>query len=83
MQTLSTSKSALTRATVYFDGAVHRALRMKAAASGLSVSDLVNRAVNAALSEDAEDIEAHRARSAETATDFADVVLALKSSGKI
>ena len=87
MQTLPSSISAAnpapTRATVYFDGAVHRALRMKAAASGLSISDLVNRAVNASLNEDAEDIEAHRARSAETSTDFADVVVALKSSGKI
>ena len=83
MQTSPSSNSASTRATVYFDGAVHRALRMKAAASGLSVSDLVNRAVNASLSEDAEDIEAHRGRSAEIATDFADVVLSLRSSGKI
>ena len=81
MQTSQTSAS--TRATVYFDGDVHRALRMKAAASGLSISDLVNRAVNASLSEDAVDIEAHRERSAESSLDFADVVLALKSSGKI
>lgn len=81
MQTFQTSAS--TRATVYFDGDVHRALRMKAAASGLSISDLVNRAVNASLSEDAEDIEAHRERSAESSLDFADVVLALKASGKI
>ena len=83
MQMSPSSNSASTRATVYFDVAVHRALRMKAAASGLSVSDLVNRAVNASLSEDAEDIEAHRGRSAEIATDFADVVLSLRSSGKI
>lgn len=60
-----TSAPAATRATVYFDGDVHHALRMKAAASGLSISDLVNRAVGVALSEDA------------------DVVLALKASGKI
>ena len=83
MQTTSAPPSASTRATVYFDCDVHRALRMKAAASGLSISDLVNRAVNASLSEDAEDIEAHRERSAESSLDFADVVLALKSSGKI
>ena len=83
MQANQVSQSASTRATVYFNSDVHRALRMKAAASNLSISDLVNRAVNASLSEDAEDIQAHRERAAETSLDFADVVLALKSSGKI
>ena len=83
MQTASAPTSASTRATVYFDGEIHRALRMKAAASGLSISDLVNRAVGAALSEDADDVQAHRERAGESSLDFADVVLALKSSGKI
>jgi hypothetical protein len=56
---------------------------MKAAASGLSISDLVNRAVSAALAEDADDIQAHRDRAKEPSLDFADVVVSLKSSGKI
>jgi plasmid stability protein len=42
------------RATVYFDADVHQALRLKAAAAGRSVSDVVNEAVKAALAEDAE-----------------------------
>ena len=72
-----------TRATVYFDHDIHRALRLKAAASGLSMSDLINRAVGAALSDDAEDLAAHRSRAAEQSLDFADVVLSLKATGRI
>ena len=72
-----------TRATVYFDGELHRALRMKAAVSGLTISDLVNRAVSAALAEDADDVQAHRDRAQEPATDFADLVVELKKSGKL
>jgi len=45
------------RATVYFEPDVHRALRLKAAASDRSISDMVNDAVKAALAEDAEDLE--------------------------
>lgn len=77
------SVSASTRATVYFDGDLHRALRMKAAVSGLSISDLVNRAVGAALAEDADDVQAHRERAGEPVVDFADLVVSLKASGKI
>ena len=68
---------------VYFDGVLYRALQMKATELGLSVSDLVNRAVGAALAEDAEDVQAHRARAGEPNVDFADLVVSLKSRGKI
>lgn len=71
------------RATVYFDSDLHRALRLKAAASGLTISDLVNRAVSAALAEDADDVQAHRDRVGEPVVDFADLVVSLKASGKI
>lgn len=40
------------RATVYFDPELHRALRMKAADTHRSISDLVNEAVRRALKED-------------------------------
>ena len=43
------------RATVYFEPTLHRALRLKAAETDVSVSDLVNEAVRFRLSEDAED----------------------------
>jgi predicted HicB family RNase H-like nuclease len=44
------------RATVYFDPTLHRALRIKAASTERSLSDLVNAAIRASLAEDAEDL---------------------------
>ena len=82
MQTPSNASSS-TRATVYFDGKLHQALRLKAAASGLSISDLVNRAVSSALAEDADDVLAHRDRVKEPEVDFADLIVSLKASGQI
>ena len=43
------------RATVYFDPSLYRALRLKAAETDRSISDLVNEAVKEALAEDAAD----------------------------
>jgi len=44
------------RATVYFEPEIHRALRLKAASSDRSISDMVNDAVKLTLAEDAEDL---------------------------
>ena len=71
------------RSTVYFDPEIHRALRLKAAETDRSVSDLVNEAVKAALAEDAEDLAAFEERATEPNLSFEDVVKALKRSGKI
>ncbi len=38
-------KTAMKRATVYFDSQIHRALRLKAAETDRSISELVNDAV--------------------------------------
>ncbi len=71
------------RSTVYFDPVIHRALRLKAAETERSISDLVNDAVKAALAEDAEDIAAFEERSNEPDLSFEEVVKDLKRSGKI
>ena len=71
------------RATVYFDPALHRALRLKAAETDCSISDLVNEAVKQALAEDAEDFAAFKARENEADYLFEDVVKDLKRRGKI
>ncbi|MGQ0704480.1 MAG: CopG family transcriptional regulator [Gemmatimonadales bacterium] len=71
------------RATVYFDPSIHRALRLKAAETDQSVSDLVNTAVRLCLAEDAEDLAAFRARAKEPALAFEDVVRDLKRRGKL
>jgi len=71
------------RATVYFDPFLHRALRLKAAETDRSISELVNEAVKAALAEDASDIGAFEAREKEADYAFEDVVKDLKRRGKI
>ena len=71
------------RATVYFDSALHRALRVKALETDQSVSDLVNAAVRAALAEDADDIAVARARTKEPNLRFEDVLKDLKRRGKL
>ena len=71
------------RATVYFDPALHRALRLQAAATDRSLSDLVNEAVALALAEDAEDLAAYEHRVAEPDLVFEEVVKELRRSGKI
>lgn len=71
------------RATVYFDSELHRALRLKAAETERSLSDLVNEAVRLSLAEDAEDLAAFRKRKREPNLRFDDVVKELKRRGKI
>jgi hypothetical protein len=71
------------RATVYFDPALHRALRLKAAETDRSMSDLINEAVRLSLAEDAEDLLAFDERSGEPDLSFEAVVKELKRSGKI
>ncbi len=71
------------RATVYLEPTLHRALRVKAAETDLSVSELVNNAVRAGLAEDAEDLEAFRARAKEPTSSFENLVSDLKRRGKL
>ncbi len=71
------------RATVYFDPALHRALRLKAAQADLSLSDLVNTAVRRSLAEDAGDLEAFEERADEPTVAFEDLLKDLKRRGKL
>ncbi len=68
---------------VYFDTDLHRALRLKAAETDRSVSDLVNEAVKYSLAEDAEDLESFDNRAREPAVTYEDVVKDLKRREKI
>jgi len=71
------------RATVYLDLAIHRALRLKAAETDRTMSDLVNEAVKLSLLEDAEDLAAFDERTSEPNLPFEDVVKELRRRGKI
>ena len=71
------------RATVYFEEPVHKALRLKAAETEQSVSELVNDAVRRALAEDADDLAAFRDRADEPVLAFEDFVAAMKRRGEL
>jgi predicted transcriptional regulator len=71
------------RATIYLDPDLHRALRLKAAETDQSVSELVNDAVRKDLSEDAEDLAAYRARKKEKSVDLETALADLKRRGKL
>ena len=71
------------RCTVYLQSALHRALKVKAAETEYSVSELVNEAVRQYLREDAEDLAAFDQRKNEKIVSFEDVVKKLKADGKL
>jgi len=71
------------RATVYLDADLHRALRLKAAETDTSISELVSTAVRRALAEDAKDLAAFRERAEEPTLAFEELVRDLKRRGKL
>ena len=71
------------RATIYFDPALHTALRLKAVHSQRSISDLVNDAVRAALAEDQEDLAAFEQRVAQPEITYEVLLNDLKAHGKL
>lgn len=75
--------TAASRATVYLDPELHKALRLKAVETSQSVSELVNKAVKEALAEDAEDIEAFEERAGEPLIRYDEMVKRLKRDGRI
>jgi plasmid stability protein len=76
-------EEAARRATVYFDPQIHKALRIKAAATERSLSEIVNEAVRLALAEDADDLRAFYERANEPNLSFEDVLEDLRKRGKI
>jgi hypothetical protein len=76
-------KKATKRVTIYLLPEFHRALRVKAAETEYSVSDLVNEAVRDALREDALDLEAFEVRASEPSLAFEDVLQRLRRDGKL
>ena len=73
----------LKRATVYFDPSLHKALRVKAAHTDRSLSELVNAAVRQTLAEDARDLAAFAERAKEPVLSFEDVLKDLRRRGKL
>ncbi len=78
-----TERMSTKRATVYFDENLHRAIRLKAAETDRSISDLVNEAVRQCLAEDADDLAAFDDRASEPDLPFERVVKELRERGKL
>ncbi|HNU11609.1 MAG TPA: CopG family transcriptional regulator [Rubrivivax sp.] len=71
------------RSTVYLLPELHQALRLKAAQSQRSMSDIVNEALRQALREDEEDLAAVRSRAKERALSYEDFLSKLKADGAL
>ena len=69
------------RATIYLEARLHKALRLKAAETDRTISEIVNRAVKESLAEDAEDLAAFPARAGEPNLPFEKVLKDLKRRG--
>ena len=73
----------MSKATLYLDETVHKALRLKAAETRQSMSDLVNDALKASLSEDNEDLQEIKIRRKEKTVGFEEFLGQLKRDGVI
>lgn len=65
------------------DPILHRALKMKAAETSATISDLVNQAVRELLIEDAEDLAAFEERAGDSLVSYENFVKKLKEDGRI
>lgn len=71
------------RSTVYLEPEVHRVLRLKAAETDRTISDLVNEALKHSLAEDAEDLAAFDERARERSVSFEKAVRDMRRRGKL
>lgn len=71
------------RSTIYFEPKVYRALKIKAAVTDESISDLVNDAVRLSLREDRIDLAAAHQRRHEPSRPLEDVIRDLKRKGRL
>ena len=71
------------RTTVYLDFDLHRALRLKAAETDRSVSELINESILRYLAEDEADLQAFREREHEQVISYEGLLQELKAHGKL
>jgi hypothetical protein len=71
------------RSTIYFDPQLHQALRLKAASTHVSLSELVDEAVRLLMNEDQQDLKTHTDRISEPEISYEALLNDLKANGKI
>jgi hypothetical protein len=72
-----------TRTTIYLDPKLHRALKLKAIQTSVSVSELIGDAIRQSLKEDAIDLQKIDGRISETAVSYESVLKELKKDGLV
>ncbi len=77
------SNTEAVRSTVYLEPDLHQALRLKAAHSHRSMSELVNEALRQSLREDQEDLSAVRSRAKEKSLGYEEFLAKLKADGTL
>ena len=73
----------MSKATLYLEESVHKALRLKSAVTRQSMSELANDALKAALLEDLEDIEDWKKRRKEKTISYDELLSQLGADGTI
>jgi hypothetical protein len=71
------------RSTVYFEPEIHHALKIKAATTHQSVSEVVNEAMRISLREDREDLSVFEERENEPTLSYEALLEELKAHGKL
>ncbi len=71
------------RATIYFDPDIHKVLKIKAAETSRSISEIVDDAIRQELTEDEDDLRIFKERAHEPSISFEKVLANLKKNGKI
>ena len=72
-----------TRTTVYFEPQLHKALKIKAAQTGQTISDILNTLLKQDLGEDQADLVSFAERENETAVGYEDFLARLKADGTL
>jgi hypothetical protein len=71
------------RATIYFEPNLHRFLKVKAAETSSSISEIINELIKKELLEDAEDIADYKLRINEPTISYEKLLKDLKKNGRI
>jgi predicted DNA-binding protein len=71
------------RVIIHLEDELHRALKLKSAATDRTISELVNEAVRRDLAEDADDLAAFEERTDEPVYTFEEVVRTIRDRGEL
>lgn len=71
------------RTTIYLEKELHQALRLKAAVTERSISELINEMVRERLAEDADDLKSFRDREDEPVISYEQLLQDLQNHGKL